>query len=187
MGGISRVLMDDMENLVFRRRRSRSRAVSAEEGSVPVPNTTEIYGFAIFCFTIISYGIFILWAFLPKSLLWYVGVTYYPSKYWAIAFPSLMIFTGLFTLLAYAGINLCITPSLDSFSTFMDKFSRKPRDRSQRTNLEDHGRVPAVSDLPLSVVNKLFFSFRPSKRKHHGKPYAISSWRNRYRLTTTPH
>ena len=79
-------------------------------------------------------------------------------RYWALALPSYIIITGILVIIAYAGANLSITPSLDSMSTFTDEYARKPRDRSQRTNLEMQGQVPEVSDLPLRVVNRLFLS-----------------------------
>lgn len=155
---------EEMKGMIKRRRkRSLSQAGRLEKS--PVPNITEIYGFAIFSFTIISYGIFILWAFIPEEILHYLGVSYYPSKYWAIALPSYMIFSGLLGLLGYVAMCLIKTPPLDSFSTFTDTHARKPRDRSQRKNLGGHGKVPAVSDLPLSVINKLFHSTRVWKRK----------------------
>ena len=167
----------------MKRRRSMSETSGRKDTGESVPNITEIRGFVIWIFTIVSYFVFILWTLLPRDSLIYMGVSYYPSKYvfffflffyfgvrcdaidtfplyryWALALPSYIIITGILVIIAYAGANLSITPSLDSMSTFTDEYARKPRDRSQRTNLEMQGQVPEVSDLPLRVVNRLFLS-----------------------------
>ena len=35
--------------------------------------------------THLCYAVFLLWAYLPEHVLHDLGVTYYPSKYWAVA------------------------------------------------------------------------------------------------------
>lgn len=37
--------------------------------------------------------LFILWAFTPEDILHRHGITYYPSKYWAIAVPTWLCVT----------------------------------------------------------------------------------------------
>jgi len=180
MGFGAASMKEDMDKMMRRRLRSSSFSKSRKRDVEPVPNITEIYGFAIFSFTIVSYIIFILWTFIPEETLIYMGVTYYPGKYWAIALPSFLIFCGILGLLTYVSVNLIITPALDSFSTFTDNFARKPRDPSQRGNLDTKGKVPPVSDLPLSVVNRLFFSSHAPKRRSRISTSTMA-WRERYR------
>ena len=89
-------------------------------------------------------------------------------------------------IVAYAGANLSITPPLDSMSTFTDEYARKPRDRSQRTNLKMQGQVPEVSDLPLRVVNRLFLSkmLLPSSEKKKKKKKKKKERRRRRLMET---
>lgn len=173
--GLHGSIKDELEAYIARHKQRHKNPRNSKMGSwdcstsstperTHVPNSTEIRGFVIWMFTITSYAIFLLWTSLPRSTLLYFGVTYYPSKYWAIALPSYIIFTAFLGLIAYIATNLLITPSLDSFSTFTDDHSRKPRDRSKRANLQMRGEIPEVSDLPLNVVNKLFLVY--TKRRH---------------------
>lgn len=46
--------------------------------------------------------LFILWAFVPDEVLHRHGITYYPSRYWAMAIPTWLCVTVLFLYLAYA-------------------------------------------------------------------------------------
>ena len=72
---------EDVDEYMERRRSlSESKSERKEEFAV-VPNITEIRGFVIWIFTIISYFVFILWTLLPRESLIYMGVSYYPSKY----------------------------------------------------------------------------------------------------------
>ncbi len=40
-----------------------------------------MYGFVLWLTTFVTYGLFLLWAFVPDRILHWVGVTYYPAKY----------------------------------------------------------------------------------------------------------
>ena len=45
-------------------------------------------GFVLWMSTFVAFFAFLLWAFLPESVLQSVGVTYYPSKYVVASLPS---------------------------------------------------------------------------------------------------
>ena len=59
--GLGAASVEDAMKGMIEGRRKRLPSQDARSGleKSPVPNITEIYGFAIFSFTIISYGIFI--------------------------------------------------------------------------------------------------------------------------------
>jgi phosphatidylinositol glycan class P protein len=73
----------------------------------------ETIGFAGWISSTILYGLYFMWAFLSDETLESYGITYYPSKNWAIAIPAMIVMTYLFSLVFYKAINLLSTPSLD--------------------------------------------------------------------------
>ncbi|CAN0187309.1 unnamed protein product [Ascophyllum nodosum] len=77
----------------------------------------EVYGFAGWIASFVAYAIYLVWAFVPESMLHAVGVTYYPSKYWAIAIPCAIFVTASSLVLAYIAVNFLSTAPLDSFDT----------------------------------------------------------------------
>lgn len=62
-------------------------------------------------------GLFILWAYLPDATLQTYGLTYYPSKQWAVGVPAMIVVTYLFSIVLYKALNLLSTPSLQSYAT----------------------------------------------------------------------
>lgn len=58
-----------------------------------------------------------MWAYLPDEVLESYGITYYPSKYWALAIPSMMVTTFTFSSIFYRAINFISTAPLDSLDT----------------------------------------------------------------------
>ena len=41
---------------------------------------TEVYGFVGWISSLVAYGIYVIWAFMPEATLHALGITYYPSK-----------------------------------------------------------------------------------------------------------
>jgi phosphatidylinositol glycan class P protein len=77
----------------------------------------EVYGFVCWIATFFCFGCFLLWAYLPESVLHQLGVTYYPDKYWAIAIPTYLFMSYLVAVIIYLSVNLITTEPLDSFNT----------------------------------------------------------------------
>eukprot|EP00771_Trimastix_marina_P002362 gnl/Trimastix_PCT/3492.p1 GENE.gnl/Trimastix_PCT/3492~~gnl/Trimastix_PCT/3492.p1 ORF type:complete len:198 (-),score=18.93 gnl/Trimastix_PCT/3492:137-730(-) len=92
-----------------------------------------VYGFVAWITTYVLFVIYLLWAFLPDDLLYSLGITYYPNRYWAIAIPAYIVVLLLFVILFYVAINFIITRPLDSKATFIDAKARYPtqQDREQ--------------------------------------------------------
>src|SRR5688572_20746245 len=101
------------------RQRVRADAESkmAQRPAVNRTNPTEVYGFVLWMSTFVAFLAFLLWAFLPEHILESVGVTYFPSKWWAIAIPAYLTVVLVFIVVIYAAFNLYSTNPLDSFST----------------------------------------------------------------------
>ncbi|CAM9311795.1 unnamed protein product [Choristocarpus tenellus] len=77
----------------------------------------EVYGFAGWITTLVAYAFYLVWAYVPESTLHTLGITYYPSKYWAIAIPSATFVTVTLVVLLYIAANFMSTAPLDSFDT----------------------------------------------------------------------
>ncbi|XP_046850614.1 phosphatidylinositol N-acetylglucosaminyltransferase subunit P-like isoform X2 [Xenia sp. Carnegie-2017] len=51
----------------------------AEHSPSPTPERA-IYGFFLYITTYLVFGLYIMWAFLPDSILNYIGITYLPQR-----------------------------------------------------------------------------------------------------------
>jgi len=117
---------------------------------------SEIYGFVMWVTTYVLFAVFLLWAYLPDSTLHSLGVTYYPSKYWALALPAWVTVTLIFALVFYCAYNLYSTNPLQSRSSIQDQYSRY-MDKAELTALEDRYSIPEIADLSIHTVNKLMY------------------------------
>ncbi|UXI15737.1 hypothetical protein NH340_JMT01680 [Sarcoptes scabiei] len=124
------------------------RADTSTIGSFPAPSIGRcIYGFVLFLVSIVSLIFYYLWAFIPSEILIAAGITYFPSKYWAICIPIYSLsFIIIFAIFLYPAINMILTPSLDSVTTIYDR-------RYRKNDLKSWSKgIPAISDLPLDFV-----------------------------------
>ncbi|EGC28570.1 hypothetical protein DICPUDRAFT_12291, partial [Dictyostelium purpureum] len=112
-----------------------------------------VYGFVYWIATFLGYILYLLWAFIPESVLSNLGVHYYPSKYWAVAIPVYLIVCIMFGLVVYFCINLIITEPLESFNTFKDQYSQEA-DHSFGYLPES---IPPLEDIPIGVVNEILY------------------------------
>uniref|UniRef100_A0A0G4GRZ2 PIG-P domain-containing protein n=1 Tax=Chromera velia CCMP2878 TaxID=1169474 RepID=A0A0G4GRZ2_9ALVE len=115
-------------------------------------DSTEVYGFVSWILSFVLYGMYFIWAFVPEEVLQDMGITYYPSKYWALAIPTYACVTLVTVIVAYNALNLIATQPLTSPNLLFDKCTRVP------TEGDPPGSIPAARDLPLSEVNRLMFS-----------------------------
>ncbi|KPM09227.1 phosphatidylinositol N-acetylglucosaminyltransferase subunit P-like protein [Sarcoptes scabiei] len=97
--------------------------------------------------SLLSLIFYYLWAFIPSEILIAAGITYFPSKYWAICIPIYSLsFIIIFAIFLYPAINMILTPSLDSVTTIYDR-------RYRKNDLKSWSKgIPAISDLPLDFV-----------------------------------
>jgi phosphatidylinositol N-acetylglucosaminyltransferase subunit P len=64
-------------------------------------SSVEVYGFAGWIASAVAFVAFLLWAVLPESALHAMGITYYPSKHWALAIPLWLVILVLYVYWAY--------------------------------------------------------------------------------------
>eukprot|EP00903_Cladosiphon_okamuranus_P008125 g7826.t1 len=132
----------------------------------------EVYGFAGWIASLVAYALYLVWAYVPESTLQALGITYYPSKYWAIAIPSAIFVTWSVAVLVYIAVNFMSTAPLDSFDTITDMHAKPVVDRS--TIWEEDGspdsasRVPNIGDIDMSTVNRVLYQEPQRKGSSRG-------------------
>ena len=103
---------------------------------------TGIYGFVAWIGTHLCYAVFLLWAYLPEHVLHDLGVTYYPSKYWAVAVPCHVLVSVAAVYVGYWFYNMMRLPPLESFHNIVDEYS-KDADDSPAWSPPELTRTPA--------------------------------------------
>lgn len=122
------------------------------------PESAASFGFAGWMVSFIAWCLYIAWAYLPESVLHRLGVTYYPSKYWAVALPVWFGVAFVTAGVLYMAVNLWATAPLDSFETITDTHARAlPKGYDRPGQCPNSEAVPPIGDLNICLVNRLLF------------------------------
>ncbi|ORX33495.1 PIG-P-domain-containing protein [Kockovaella imperatae] len=134
-----------------------------------VPSAREVYGFVAVILTFLGYWLYIAWAFSPPNWLDSIGWTWYPDRQWAIVIPCWLMVVVLCTYLAYGGLTVYMTPSLDSPAFITDPYSNIPTRESPTDPPSDvysrlvRGETTEAVDIPIDMVNRVLYSRRPDR------------------------
>ncbi|KAI1291816.1 Phosphatidylinositol N-acetylglucosaminyltransferase subunit P [Halotydeus destructor] len=136
----------------------------AEEAG-PGPNPGRcIYGFASLVLCYIFFGLFIVWAYTPSSWLELVGLSYFSSKYYALAIPVYCcVITFLFVAILYPALILTMTEPSGSQSTLTDSHSRPVVEQFGSKRFDDGKQtffsagIPPIGDLDIRDVNQMLY------------------------------
>ncbi|XAR67785.1 Phosphatidylinositol N-acetylglucosaminyltransferase [Bertholletia excelsa] len=121
------------------------------------PKPSEVYGFVGSISTVVATVIFLIWAYVPEPWLHFLGIYYYPSRYWALAVPTYVMVTVVLAIGFYIGLNFMATPSPTSLNTIFDEYSREPV--SLKPSVEgDELPIEPLSDIGINQINDLMFS-----------------------------
>eukprot|EP01089_Gocevia_fonbrunei_P021630 TRINITY_DN8476_c0_g1_i4.p1 TRINITY_DN8476_c0_g1~~TRINITY_DN8476_c0_g1_i4.p1 ORF type:complete len:147 (+),score=10.36 TRINITY_DN8476_c0_g1_i4:31-471(+) len=119
----------------------------------------EVYGFVCWILTFVAYIAFLLWAYLPPEWLYSIGITYYPSKSWAIVGPTWFVLTFFSFGLFYLCLNSINTAPLNSSDSYTDNHSKIFGEQGEETLCFPFGsKVPPISDISLTDVNDLLYT-----------------------------
>ena len=133
------------------------------------------YSFVGLISTIVAYIIFLTWSFAPESLLHTYGITYYPSRYYAIALPAYIIVITILIGMFYMGINMFYTFDPSDKRNAMDNSTIEfPVHASRTANINNNSKnnggsskrnaalqpVPEIGDMDLSIVSALLVQSR---------------------------
>ncbi|XP_072963220.1 phosphatidylinositol N-acetylglucosaminyltransferase subunit P-like [Typha angustifolia] len=119
------------------------------------PKPSEVYGFVGSITTVIATVIYLVWAYTPEPWLHSLGITYYPSKYWALAIPSFFMVSVVLAMIFYLGLNFMVTPPPNSFNTIFDEYSRE---RSVLiSSMGTEKPIEPISDIGIDQINGCMF------------------------------
>eukprot|EP01018_Ginkgo_biloba_P010475 Gb_18801 [translate_table: standard] len=127
---------------------------SNKQGAKP----SEVYGFVGSISTIVAIGLFFLWAYLPEPWLHILGITYYPSRYWALAIPAYAMVTIVFVVAFYLSLNRVATVPPASWNSLFDEHTRNAsRIKSAHPSTGGEHPIDPISDIPITEVNVNMF------------------------------
>ncbi|KAI7899846.1 PIG-P-domain-containing protein [Cokeromyces recurvatus] len=119
---------------VLKKKRYRPRSYSEMSSSLPrverappVAITNKIpayeyYGFVMYLSSFVAFGIYLIWAYVPDEILHRLGITYYPSRYWALAIPIWLMTFVWFIFISFMTVNLMNTAPFDSLYCITGKY-----------------------------------------------------------------
>eukprot|EP01056_Protomagalhaensia_sp_Gyna25_P001665 Protomagalhaensia_sp_Gyna_25__1664@NODE_1867_length_1463_cov_24_851826_g1535_i0_p2_GENE_NODE_1867_length_1463_cov_24_851826_g1535_i0NODE_1867_length_1463_cov_24_851826_g1535_i0_p2_ORF_typecomplete_len169_score21_97PIGP/PF08510_12/4_6e24DUF3302/PF11742_8/0_0038DUF3302/PF11742_8/6_6e02DPM2/PF07297_12/0_0099_NODE_1867_length_1463_cov_24_851826_g1535_i09101416 len=115
--------------------------------------SVEVYGFVSFLLSHVVFAIYLIWAFVPDSILRQYGITHHPTKYWAVAIPAYawMLFPNYFCT-SFSVIALTQIPESRSPLNFEDSHTRHPLTDAVK------GALPPLSDIPLAVAQQMLYN-----------------------------
>lgn len=106
----------------------------------------EVYGFTRFISAITAFAIYLIFAFTPNRVFDKYNIVLYPSLYWFLAIPSLIIFAAIGLILNYIAFNFKNTHSPYHNDVFLrDNLSRRVR----LEDVHDSHVLYAENILPL--------------------------------------
>ncbi|KAI1870672.1 uncharacterized protein JN550_004818 [Neoarthrinium moseri] len=161
-------------------------AVARASPRVP---TYEYYGFVLYLFSTLAFGMYLLWAYLPSAFLHAMGIYYYPNRWWALAVPAFLVMLIVYIYVALAAYNTeYLTLGLGNLETVVDDAAKvaavgdgeRGHDKGARARAGaapwGSGRVfgpgeetdwrrvwdrgtDAVMDIPLAGVNEVLYGY----------------------------
>lgn len=80
----------------------------------------ELYGFFLWNLTTLLFIAFLIWCYVPTSILNSWGVYYIPNKYYALAIPTWLAVTAWMGIWLYCALGMMFCHPLDSYKTMQD-------------------------------------------------------------------
>ncbi|CAH2047879.1 unnamed protein product [Thlaspi arvense] len=155
-------LVNDPRNILsFSKRKNQESRFQDSDSSksspfkVHGPKPSEVYGFVGSISTVVATVMFLIWAYVPDKFLESIGISYYPSKYWAMAMPTYSIVTLLLALAFYIGLNFMSTSNSTSLNTLFDDYSREAEDSVSEMKKEEDRQIESISDIGITRINDL--------------------------------
>ncbi|CAH8435501.1 unnamed protein product [Heterobilharzia americana] len=156
--------------------------ISREKSSIETPyihsdrghlDQRAIYGFIVYiaCFPV--FVLYVIWAYVPHEWLNSIGITYLPSKYWAVTAPISALILSTVGLLAYTWNNRSLMQPLTSIYQIKDDCHTNQHlngsSLSARSNYsKELPIIPLLSDLDLTLVTNQLYLKSNKNMLHYG-------------------
>ncbi|KAG2496579.1 hypothetical protein HYH03_005401 [Edaphochlamys debaryana] len=124
----------------------------------------EVRGFALMLAVRVLYVAYLAWLFVPETMLHRIGVTYYPSKHWALAGPAWLTLALVWGWWMYEGYNMTLVTPLTSRRQFEDSRCKTPISVGLvSVEHSTENSVPPLCHIPPAQVSRALFG-----RQHSG-------------------
>eukprot|EP01052_Picozoa_sp_SAG31_P038333 SAG31_NODE_5103_length_2742_cov_5.165721_2_plen_295_part_00 len=103
----------------------------------------------------------------------HIGVTVYPSKYWAIGIPCWICVAYGMSEIWWLSYNMMMNPSITSIHSYRDKYTtvrkESERDRREEEAATLAGALPQVYDLSIEEVNRTWLQMTADEEESRNK------------------
>lgn len=138
--------------------------MSSASASANRPSTSKsTLSFVAWTASIFVYLCFAAWAILPGKTLHALGVTYYPSRYYAIALPAYVLVVYVLSGIVYIGLNLLSTKEPEDIATIRDDHTSVATLSAPLTFIKcggtatkDNG-IPDIGDIDPVLVSTVLY------------------------------
>eukprot|EP01026_Neomeris_dumetosa_P018097 TRINITY_DN17091_c0_g3_i1.p3 TRINITY_DN17091_c0_g3~~TRINITY_DN17091_c0_g3_i1.p3 ORF type:complete len:162 (-),score=21.55 TRINITY_DN17091_c0_g3_i1:162-647(-) len=133
-------------------------------GTREVPSSVEVYGFAGWLGSYVAFIVFLLWALIPNYVLEYLGITYYPSKDWAVILPCWIMMFIVYAFWMYEAYNMTKIDEIENIQNIKDNDGKHGREVGLASCAHNASKgVPALVDIPVQVASAILFGNVDSK------------------------
>lgn len=131
-----------------------------------------VYGFVLYLTLKTLFVIYLLWIFIPDSIFEMLNISYIPQKHWAIVVPILVLnLTAVFAFFIYPGINLCLTPTIDSLQTITDNCAKNSRRNNKKSSIALSQQTEELNKKTDLNQSKIINGYNKDK-----KSYYLNNW-----------
>mmetsp|Transcript_2444 Transcript_2444/g.3934 ORF Transcript_2444/g.3934 Transcript_2444/m.3934 type:complete len:141 (+) Transcript_2444:854-1276(+) len=117
----------------------------------------EVYGIVGYLFSLMFFVLYLLWAYTPDWILHSMSITYYPDRYWSIAWPSYLCMLVAYFVVIYISWNIINTNPYDSYYTVRDTIKEAIQSKEKDLRFKDKSSIPEAADMSIHEVNSVLF------------------------------
>lgn len=121
-------------------------------------SSVEVYGFVGWITSAVAFIVYLVWAILPEKVLHAFGVTYYPSKLWALTIPVWIILLVVYVYWMYESINMMTVQPMSSLYTIHDEKSKWAESLGMDSVVSStEESIPPLIHIPAPVVSRVLY------------------------------